>query len=224
MKKKIILFVIALFIFPLNIFAKPLYACNSSELSRLKKYASNVNISYNYFTENNEAYFNVTINNVTPDMYIEEETTGQKYYYNHNNNQGEIVTNNFHDVTSLKFVVYSNTISCTDEVLTVLYVNLPIYNKYADDPLCENNKNFRLCKRFLTSNISREYFEKEIQEYIDEKNKNNDSEIEEEEKHKNFDSWQDLLIRYSPLAVILLIVLIVYLVQRRKKNSFDFKL
>ena len=52
-----------------------------------------------------------------------------------------------------------------------------------------------------------------------------EDEVEEETKTKNFDSWKELLIRYSPLAAILLIALIVFIVQRRKKkNSFDFKL
>lgn len=224
MKKKIILFIVSLFIFPLNILAKSQITCDHDEFSNLRKYASNINISYNYYLDNGEPYFNVVINNVPSNLYIQNEDTGQKYYYD-DNNKGEIVISGLHNVTSLKFASYSNIPTCMDEALSIYYVSLPIYNKYADDPLCEENKNFRLCTRFLTSEVTREYFDEQIQEYIESKNKPATEEEKEEKKVKNFDSWQDLVIRYSPLAAILLIVLIVFIVQRRKKkNSFDFKL
>ena len=215
MKKKIILLAISMLVFPMSVFAKSSTNCNYSELANLKKYASNINVMYDYYIENNEAYFNVTINNVTPEMYILDEVTGQKYYYSAEN-KGEIVIRGYNKVQSLKYTAYSNIPTCMDNVLSRHYIQLPIYNRYANDPLCNDIKGFRLCQRFLITDISYEDFVRQTKKYINDKDKPIEEEKEEKEKIKNFESWQDIVLRYSPLAAILIIALVIYIIQRRK--------
>lgn len=223
-KKYLILIIITLLILPLNVFAKAKTECDYSLLSNMKRYASNINFIYDYRIENNNAYFNVTINNLTADMYLVDEITGQRYNYSSTNN-GELIINGYSDVETLKYKVYSNNSECMDEILIINYINLPVYNKYSGDPLCEGISEFSLCRRFLKTNISYEEFEKQVLEYKKEEVKTEEQIEEKKEVELTFaEKLIDFLIHYGIFIAIPIIVIIIIIMRRSQKNKFDFKL
>ena len=70
--KKVWLFFLVLVI-PIGVFARAKTSCDYTLLSKLKRYASNVNIIYDYKIINDEVYFDITISNVVPQIYISDE-------------------------------------------------------------------------------------------------------------------------------------------------------
>lgn len=212
--KKLILFLIISFSF-INSFALTYGGCDYSVVARMKSIVSNINISYDYKFINNEVYFDVTINNLTNDVYFYDTVTRKNYYYSNTNN-GEITLYNYTDSGGYKF--YSNNSACKDISLGVKYYNFPEYNYYYSDPLCLDAPNFSLCQKWINVNYSRNEFELMLMEY---KNKNEVEEITIEYEKTIIDKIVDIYIEYYYyfLGGIILILTPIIIVSN-KKNRF----
>lgn len=222
MKKRIIILLIVLFIIPINVMAVSRVSCDYSVLSNLKKFAGNITYSYDYYIKENQAYFNITVSNITSEMYIVNKKDNKKYEYKQTNN-GELVINDVTDTEKMTLEIYSNNSECPNEMLAAIYINLPVFNKFSVDPLCEENKEYKLCKRFLKTSVSYDIFVKQINKYIEDKNKPQEEEKEIKQTKEKADMF-DLLIRFLPLIIIVMVIAAIYIINQRKKNSFDFKL
>lgn len=216
---KSIFLVLCLFTYNMNIKSLTYGGCEYSQISRLKSIVSNINISYDYNINNNIAYFNITISNLTPDIYFVDMKTSKKYYYN-NANDGEITIYNVtNDSGNYRF--YSAINKCYGIKLGDKFYNLPTYNYYYNDPLCQANPDFSLCKKWGEVNYSRGELEKLINEY---NNKNNNEEIVPEKKHEEtlIDKIMKFYVKnyYFILGGIIAICIPMIVIIRRK-NKFD---
>lgn len=156
MRKKIILLLL-LILFPISCKA---YACSYNDKAALRKYASAVTTSYNYVEENDDVKFSVTLTNLRDDLYIIDTTTGSTYYYN---GSPEITLDGYEPGSKLKFEVYTTRSECFETYLAIKYVNLPFYNKYYKDPLCEGKTN-SLCMKWQKVTLSYDEFTKALKE------------------------------------------------------------
>ncbi len=178
--------VLCLFILLMFPFSYVKAECSSSEIVRLTKMANNVNISY-VFDEKANATFDLTINNLTSEIYMLETTTNKKYSYDVKNN--EITINGVAAGSVLKFEFYTTKKGCYDDKLVSRTITLPSYNPYYKDFLCEEAKEHYLCERFTKINVSRTQFESILKEYI---NRNKPS----EEPTGIQNMWLNLFIEY----------------------------
>lgn len=215
MEKKILL-VIALFILPINILGLTYGGCDYSSVSRLKSLVTNINISYSYRIENNNAYFDITLNNITPEMYFYDVANKKNYYYADTNN-GEITIHNYignGKTGTYKF--YSAKKECYGISLGSKYYKLPNYNIYYGSELCKSASNYNLCQKWATVNYSYEELESLIYEY---KNKNNKQNIIDNSYKKGFLSkLVDFYINYYYYLLIGIIVIfgVIIIVKKRK--------
>lgn len=213
--KKLILILIISFSF-INSFALTYGGCDYSTVARMKSIVSNITISYDYKIVNNRPYFDVTINNLTDDVYFYDTVTRKKYYYSNTNN-GEITLYNYTNSGSYKF--YSNNSSCYDISLGSKYFNFPKYNYFYSDPLCSDIPNYSLCQKWANVSYSRDEFEQLVMDY---KNK---KEVEEEiiiEYEKTIiDKIVEIYIEYYYyfLGGVILILTPVIIISN-KKNRF----
>lgn len=222
--KKIILIVSLLFLLPISVQAKANTSCDYTLLANLKSLASNINISYDYYIESNEAYFNVTINNITPDIYIVDNVTNVIYNYQ-NTSAGEVIINNYKDVTKLQYSVYSSDNNCNGELLSTLYITLPTYNQYSSNPVCDDIKDYSLCQRWNPFNGTHEDFITRVNNYKNSKVVEEDP-IEEEKKDITtlLDKLGTLYSKYYiVLYVIIILPSIIIIYRHNKKSKFDFK-
>ena len=164
MKKKILL-VIILFILPINALGLTYGGCDYSTVSKLKSLVTNINISYSYRIENNNAYFDITLNNLTPDIYFYDQKNNKNYYYSDTNN-GEITIKNYTSNGSTgTYKFYSAKDECYGIKLGSKYYKLPNYNAYYSSKLCEGISNYSLCQKWTTINYSYEEVETLVNEY-----------------------------------------------------------
>ena len=219
MKKKI-LFIIGLFILPINILGFTYGGCDYSIVSKLKSLVTNINISYNYRIENNNAYFDITLNNITPDMYFYDVTNKKNYYYNDTNN-GEITIHNYvgnGKTGTYKF--YSAKNECYGISLGSKYYKLPTYNIYYGSELCEGAYDYSLCQKWTSVNYSYEELRSLISEY---KNNKTKEEIKENNiiyKKGFINKLIDFYINYYHYLLIGIIVIfsIIIIVKQRKEK------
>ena len=117
MKKLIYAFVI-FFISVLNVDA---IFCDYSELTRIRKQASQVNIMSEYKEVNDEVLFTITIYNLRPNQYVIDTITNKRYDYGYNKEkESEIVIDNIKKSGMYKFEVYSIENTCNEKALNTL--------------------------------------------------------------------------------------------------------
>jgi len=222
MKRKIIIALFILFVGISNVFSLNYGGCSYSEVSRLKSLVNNINISYDYREINNKIYFDVTINNITPDMYFYDYFNNKTYYYS-DTNSGEITIYGYTDYYGYqnKYKFYSALNNCYGISIGSKYYNIPTYNRFYSDPICSDIPNFNLCQKFIQNNYSYDEFIKLANEYKANKDKTEEEENVIEYKEDIFDKFVDLYVNYYYyffIGIILICSIVIFL--KRDKNKF----
>ena len=214
--KKILFLLICLFGSSVSVLSYG--TCDYFEISRMKSLVTNINLSYDYKIIDNEVYFDVTLNNLTNDIYFYDTVTQKNYYYSDTIN-GEITITNY-KTNSGSYKFYSNASGCYGNSLGTKYYEFPVYNKYYNDPLCQDIPNYSLCQKWGYVSYSYDEFEKMVNEYKtvipDEEEKN-----VVEHKKTFLEKLVDIYIDYYYYFLGGLILLCsVVIVINNKKNSF----
>lgn len=196
--------------------------CEYSEISKLKSYVSNVNVSYDYYILDNSAYFNITINNIVPGIYFIDYLTSKTYYYD-DTFDGEItITGNRN--TSGHYTFYSALNECYGIKLGSKYYNLPTYNIYYNDPLCDENRSYSLCQKWANVPYSYDKFSDMINKYNQSKEEIgiNDSEDKVDYKKSYLDMFVEFYVKYYYVLLLGIIgICITIMIISRRKNRFD---
>ena len=156
MKKKILLLIALILFYCNNVSAVNYGGCDYSAISRMKSIVKNINVSYDYHIVDGVAYFDVTLTNITPDLYF-VDSLGEKYYTYSSTEEGEIIITNYTSSGNYRF--YSNVDECYGISLGTKYYTLPTYNKYYESDTCKEIPNFSLCQKWASVNYSEEKFE-----------------------------------------------------------------
>lgn len=135
-------YLLCLLIIPISVHA----ACNSSELSRYKSLAANINNYYDYTNDS----FSVTFYNVSSELKIVNKSDGREYFTG--SNLGDVVVNGLTPGSAVNFAIYPINGECNNYRVFTFYLNLPYFNKYYNDPVCVNNGN-SLCSKWVNTSM-----------------------------------------------------------------------
>lgn len=220
MKKiiKICLFIISILL-PIRV----LGACTTDDKLRYSTLASNITTSYDYVENTDSVTFAITIHNVHKELLI-KDNANNKTYSSNNNSLNNFTITNLKDGTNYSFGVYAKASDCSYRLFNTLYINLPKYNKYYKDPLCEGLDNFSLCQRWgENGNITYDTFKTKVEEYKKKDVINDVEEIKKDETSTFIEQignfWAKYYL-YITLGIIITLLPIIIVVN--KKNSYDF--
>ena len=221
MKRKILFLIIFITFMGCNCKALSYGGCSYAEISKLKGFVSNVNMSYDYHIFENKAYFNLTLNNIPPGVYFVDSYTGRTYSYN-DTNDGEIIIYDY-DTFAGNINFYSSLEACYGVKLGIRYYKFPQYNIYYEDPLCLENKNFSLCQKWQKVTYSYSEFKNKIEEYNKiVENENLDEEQNIEYQKTILDKFVEFYTRYYYILLGgIIIVCVVVMIISSRKNKFD---
>lgn len=152
--KYLFVFLGCMFIFPLVSNAQ----CSYERQAELSRIAANVKFSYTYEVGTEYPKFYITVSNVTDDIYVIDEYNGIDIRGN------EERTISSDDITS-NFLIYSNDVSCRDELLLTRYVNVPKFNEFSQKKECKENPDFKYCEIWGAVPGSDDEFYKELDKY-----------------------------------------------------------
>lgn len=143
----LLIFIITILLLPLNVKA---FGCNYTELSRLKKIAGNVSLDYEYVESNNDVVFKLTFTNLQPGIILKDVFKNIEYTYS---NFG-LVLNGYEDGKKYRFDLYTTETECENKNLATLYADLPKFNQYYDDPICNDKWQYSVCSKWYYHNLS----------------------------------------------------------------------
>lgn len=177
MKIRHLIVIFIVLFFPINCFAK----CEIEHLNEAKKFASNVNFSYYAYFENNEAKFNIVVNNLFEPVVLINDLTEERYDFTEENN-GEIIFTGLKS-GDYKYRIHSDYFDCVGNKLLEKTIKLPYYNQYYLNDACKGKENYYLCQKWIDKPVSYDEFIEKVNSY--EVNKN-ETIIEQKEEMKTF--------------------------------------
>ena len=135
-------------------------ACTQEEIDSFKKVEKKYTVKYEF--DKTSKKYTMYFNNPNPDNYVyqiySEVTIDCTVLGN-----GQTKCINFPS-GSYDVDIKGNTASCKD-VLKTITINLPEYNKFSDDPLCEGIEEFVLCSPTYEKEIDYESFVSRVKTY-----------------------------------------------------------
>lgn len=211
MKKFLKIFILLIILFPIN--SKAL-VCSDKDKVYFQELAKNITTTYSYVEENNQAIFNITFSNIPEGFRIYDYTNKKEYGYT----ASEITLGGYQAGSSYRFDYYTNDILCQYSRLYSSYINLPFYNPYYNDSVC-NGLNYKYCNKWQKINMNYEEFLNDVNNY--KKSLELDKKEENIEEIKGFfDNVIDFYTKYYYIILpIFIIIAISYIIYYNKKQD-----
>lgn len=191
-----IVFFVVLFTIPLSVKAD----CSYKDKVRLQKMAGNVSFGYRYNETKYSVIFEITVSNLTNEIYMIDRSTGRYYYANNE----DFTLNNYQPGETIRFDFYARDASCTKEKLFTNYVTLPAYNPYYTSDVCKGIEDFELCQKWLKHNMTYKEFYDGVTKYL------NVQEIKQEPvKSKEEFDWEGVIEFWANYYLYILLTIII---------------
>lgn len=198
-------------------------ACDNAKVVRYQNIASNVNVSTTYQDVNGGVTFQAVITNVTPDIRVFDLTNRVSYYYGNNpENPSEIIIDGLEADRTYRFEIYATANDgCNYGVLYTYYVNTPAYNAYYNDPVCSDVKEYRLCQKWLKTDLRHEEFVRQVNQYKASL-ETQDSEQVDVTETPGFNLAQFLTDYYYIFLIIIILFIIGMFYWNERRDTFGF--
>lgn len=195
--------------------------CSNEKIIELKEKSKNIEIKYELQDPEDgdfgkvEGSFDVIITNIEDNFYVTDDYFKYNFTVLDINDDGNILLKNYVSGKHA-FEIYSN--ECNTLLRTVI-INIPVFNVYSRDPLCEgiSGDELKVCDEWYENNLTYEEFEKTVNNY-----KNNQNEIEEKEEENFLYSLKDFFSNnyiyiISSLVIVSIIVIIIIIMRKRSE-------
>ena len=134
----------------------------------------------------------------------------------------ELKISNLESNKNYRFDVYvESDDGCDNLVMYTFNINLPYYNKYYTDSLCNGIEQYKLCQKWVNTQYTYEEWKRQVNKYRD--SLKQDIQKEEEVKNK---SWLEKIVEfygqtyYIILPLVILIGGITIYVYNKKRELF----
>lgn len=202
-------------VFLVVLFAIPLIAkadCSYNDKVRLQKLAGNVSFGYRYNETKYSVIFEITVSNLTSEIYMVDRSTG-RYHYSNNE---DFKLENYQPGETIRFDFYARDANCTSEKLFTNYVTLPTYNPYYSSDICKGIEDFEFCQKWLKHSMTYKEFYEGVTNYL------NKAEVKpepvESEEEFNWDAIIEFWAKYYIYILVTIIIgggIILYLHDRK---------
>lgn len=241
MKKGICLFLFVLFFMLFNVRVNAVSTCGTERSIELTSMAQNINADYEeYEVERGKDFypdledgetikepgFKIRIYNLTKDLNVSIKLNNKKklleYSYKDVSEDGILYVDSGYpnEVKNYTITVRSDDDNCQNEILRKIAITLPVENYFHDFDACKENPEYYLCQEFTNvdyySNMTTDSFSKQINEYVEQKQK-------QQEKESKFSYKLLLFIKrylwFFITIIVLGVAMCVYTKYKRKQRS-----
>lgn len=188
-------------------------SCSDSEIIRLQKLASNVNITYT--ANENTQKFDIIITNLKNDLVLKDVYSNKIY-----NTNREVIIKNAGS-GQYTFMIYANT-KCSNDYIKTKYIQLPYYNMYYNSQYCNGISEYAYCSKWLNKNIDVSLIIEKTNLYKEKKQsganveKNNEKSMVYVIVNKIQQIYKDNYLIILP-TIIIILCLIVYVKNKKER-------
>ena len=220
-KTRLILILIFLLILPFNVFA--VYEVTDSRCTTdikltLRDLASNVTYSISKIKDNDEVFYNMEILNIDSSIYVIDSIDNNIYNI-------DSTIENITPGTIVKLNIYaSDETYCEGYKIDTISVQIPYYNKYSENELCDGYEDYALCIENANVTITEDQFISQMNSYIASLNSESGEATESAEESSSSSKFDlvNFIIEYneylSGLGLILLVIYITVVIERANKK------
>lgn len=217
MKRIIFGVVMLMVIIPISVNA---YECSNEDKERLQDLANNISAS---LEEQDNDKFSVVFTGVSKQLRIFNPNNWLYYRNITDNEMGEVRIDDLDLGNTYQFQINSATSICLVEKIRTITVNVPNKNPYYGDEVCNNAKDYSLCQKWTTVNITHDEFVEKVNKYIKDSqntNKNDYNNIDSNDKNFNFFELYEKYYWPTFIGMICIFGLLVFLwIKENKKNK-----
>lgn len=209
MKNKLLICLVSFFIF---ISSSKALMCGNEVKVKYQEMAKNISINYEYVETDNDITFNIKFSNIPETFIIVDEKNGVTYNYS----SSELIIPNVNKNTSYKFNILKEDDFCSYVIFYTHYINIPAYNYYYKDEICNGIEDYKLCNKWLNVNYNYDEWKEKVINY---KNSLNiEDEIIETQEENIFDKIINFYAKYYMYVLPSLIIMCcvsIYLYNRK---------
>lgn len=196
--------------------------CSKNDILRAKGEANNITFEVKRIKDANGKYtgkYNLVFNNVTKDLYLQDKNTNNKYSYDLVEN-GSLTVKDI-EGGNIEFGIYYRI--CASEYMKSIKTNLPKYNTYSDNPLCEgiSEEEIEMCGSWYQGEVTEESLRKQVEEYKDSIKK---QKLEKEKNNTIFNKIKEFLLDYYIYIIVTIVIVVIItaiITIRKKQYSLD---
>lgn len=176
--------------------------CNNESKVKYSEMARNISVNYEYQETENDVIFNIKITNIPETFIIVDVKNNITYNYS----SSELIIPNVSKNTSYKFNVLKDDSLCSWEIFYTHYINIPAYNPYHKDEVCEGIEDYKLCSKWLNVTSNYEDWKNKVNQYKNSLNIS-DAELQKEKTKTIFEVILDFYLNYYYFILPTIIVL-----------------
>ena len=214
--KKFILIITLLFCFPTFISAS---SCSGVEWEVLQEMANNVTVTLEEVTdENGNISFSATFAGVSHELRIYNATTVINYFPSVSEGFGEVRIDSLELGKTYSFRIQGLK-SCFTKNFKTVTLNIPNYNPYYSDPLCDKARGYSMCQKWNKVDVSYDEFVNSVSKYIQE-NKTTVTPDYNEYQENTFFAFYQKYYWFCMGGLIIFLTLLVFLwIKQNNKNK-----
>ena len=219
MKIKVFILLILLLVLPTS--AHAVYEvvdsrCTTDIKITLRSKASSFTYSVNKINNNDVITYDLELLNI--DKLIKVSNSINNVIYT-----SDGVINNIKPGTIVKLnISASDATYCNGYEISTRTIQIPYYNKYYKNDLCDGYEYYYLCKENSNVNLTDEQFKTNMKAYIDSLNKSNEEENNNNNSSNNKFDIVAFIVKYnvyiSGFGGILLVLYITYMIEKMNKE------
>lgn len=188
--------------------------CKNADIALQKTVASNISYIYDYMEIDSNVTFNIKLYNLTQNMYIVDNNDVV-----YSDFDSELSFDGYRSGNSASFKIYMQGGECDGTYLTTILIQLPVYNKFYSNAVCDDVPNYYLCNKWGSVGMDESSFIAKVNEY--KLSLENDS----LEDYGELSIWEILIeyvskYYYIGLIGVILLVSVGFYFSNRKNNIY----
>lgn len=192
------------------------YQCTQTQWNILNEFSKNIStVVEEEIDENGNMMFSVTFTGVYPKFKIVNRNFNMDYLLPDLGELEEIELKGLSPGYTYNFEI-RGLYYCYRENFKSVTINLPHYNKYANEAICEDAREYSLCQKWVKVDESYEEFVTKVQEYKDGLKKDTTVIPSDKDKFSFYDKY------YWPCLISLIIffsILVILWIRENSKNK-----
>jgi len=242
MKKILNLFILAVLVLSINVYAD---TCKQEELSNLNKVANNIKVNYEIiankvtvpkldedfetelegeFAEITSEKIKISVYNLDKDIYIiqtDDKSSEKKVinYVDTDNGTYSFETNDIYDYTKYQFAVYSNITTCDATLIKTINYTKPKLNINSEYQVCIENPTVPACQRYITQDTG--VSEAQIVDYVNKyiSNQEKTTAVSATESKRNTENNNNYIVYCIIGGGIVIVGITAYIVYNKKRSA-----